>query len=371
LAWGCGSGGTHAKNIFSGCSVNKKVQGFSGSRFSGSRKEKMKIKKEYIILVLVIIVLSVYLYKRSADRTLYELPQPAQVNEKELTKLEITKGKATVVLTKKDDQWFIAPAEYPSDANKVKDMLKAIKDFDLTALVSESKDYNRYELDEDQKINVKASQGDSLKLDIDVGKTASSFRHTFVRPAGEERVFHARGNLKNVFDVTVDDLRDKTVLSLKPADIQQFNLNKGQQALAFTRTQVPVEVKSTDAEKSPDAAPPAPQQVWQAATGQPVNESALNQLLNALAGLRCEKFIDDRKKEDFNSPLFTIALKGAADYNLSIFPKAAENDPNFPAISSGSDYPFELSTSQADRIMKDPSALLQVPQADQKQSQTE
>jgi hypothetical protein len=324
----------------------------------------MKIKKEYIILVLIIIALSVYLYMRSADRTLYELPQLPQVNEKELTKLEITKGKTAIILKKKDDQWFIAPAEYPTAANKIEDMLKALKNFDLTAMVSESKNYNRYELDDAQKINVKAFQGDNLKLNIDVGKIASSFRHTFVRPSGDERVFHARGNLKNVFDVTVDSLRNKTVLSFKPDDIQQFNIDKGQQSLAFSRTQVPVEVKSSDAEKGTETAPPAPQQVWQAATEQPVNEPAINQLLNALAGLRCEKFIDDRKKEDFNSPLFTIMLKSAQDYSLSIFPKAAENDPNFPAVSSGSDYPFELSASQADRIMKEPSALLQTAKTD-------
>ena len=335
----------------------------------------MKIKKEYIILVLIIIVLSVYLSKRSADRTLYELPELAQVNEKDLTKLEITRDKTVMVLNKKDEQWFIAPAEYPTDANKVKGMLDAIRNFSLTALVSESKNYNRYELDEGQKINVKAFQGDSLKLDIDVGKSASSFRHTFVRPSGEERVFHAQGNLKNTFDVTVDSMRNKTVLSLKTAEIQQLNINKEQQSLAFNRTQVPVEVKTSDAEKDPDAAAPAPtgapKQVWQAATGQPVNESALNQLLNTLANLRCEKFIDGRKKEDFKSPLFTIELKGGQDYNLSIFPKAEENDPNYPAVSSGSDYPFELPASQVDQIMKDPSAFLQVPDTDQKKSEPE
>jgi len=331
----------------------------------------MKIKKEYIILVLIIIVLSVYLYKRSADRTLYELPELAQVNEKDLTKLQITRDKTEMVLNKKDEQWFIAPADYPADANKVKGMLDAIKNFSLTALVSESKNYIRYELDEGQKINVKAFQGDSLKLDIDVGKSASSFRHTFVRLSGEERVFHARGNLKNTFDVTLDSMRDKTVLSLKTAEIQQIEIKKDPQSLAFTRTQVPVEVKTSDAKKDPDAAPPAPKQVWQAATGQPVNESALNQMLNALANLRCEKFIDDSKKEDFNSPLFTIELKGGQDYRLSIFAKAGENDSNYPAVSSGSDYPFELSTSQVDRIMKEPAAFLQVPEADQKKSESE
>ena len=331
----------------------------------------MKIKKEYIILVLIIIVLSAYLYKRNANRTLYELPEIPQVDEKDLTKLEITRGKAAMVLNKKDDRWFIAPAEYPTDANKVKDMLDAIKNLSLTALVSESKNYNLYELDEEQKINVKASQGDNLKLDLDVGKTASSFRHTFVRPSGDERVFHAQGNLKNTFDVTVDTLRDKTVLSIKPDEIQQININQEQQSLAFTRTQIPVEVKAADADKSTEVASPAPKLVWQAATGQPVNEAALNQLLNALANLRCEKFIDDRKKEDFNSPLFTLELKGGQDYTLSIFPKAEENDPNYPAVSSGSDYPFQLSTSQVDRIMKEPTAFLQLPKTDPKKPEPE
>ena len=330
----------------------------------------MKLKKEYIILVLIIIGLSVYLYSRQTDRTLYQLPQLPQVNEKDLTRLEITSGKTVIVLNKKDDRWFIAPAEYPADANKVRDMLNAIKNLDLTALVSESKNYNRYDLGEEQKINVKASQGENLKLEIDVGKTASSFRHTFVRPSGDERVFHAQGNLKNAFEVTVEALRDKTVLSLKTDEIQQLSISKDQQSLAFTRIQVPVEVKAPDTEKDAEALPAAPKMAWQAATGQPVNESALNQLLNALANLRCEKFIDDRKKEDFSAPLFTIELKAGQDYRLSIFAKTAENDPNYPAVSSGSAYPFQLSTSQVDRIMKDPSALLQMPKTDDKKAET-
>jgi hypothetical protein len=330
----------------------------------------MKIKKEYIILVFIIIALSVYLYMRKTDRTLYELPEIPQVNEKELTKLEITKDKTALVLNKKDNKWYIAPAEYLSDANKISDMLNALKNLELTALVSETENYNRYDLDKGQKINVKASQGGSLKLDIDVGKTASSFRHTFVRPSGDKRVFHAQGNLKNAFDVTLDSLRDKSVLALKPADIQQIDVKKDQQSLAFSRTQAPVEVKapateSDKTEKNTEAAPPAPKQVWQAATGQPVNESALNQLLNAVADLRCENFIDDRKKEDYTSPLFSLEMKGAQDYSLSIFPKAGENDPNYPAVSSGSKYPFELSTSQVDRIMKEPAALLQIPKTEQ------
>ena len=329
----------------------------------------MKLKKEYIILAVIIIALSVYLYKRSSDRTLYQLPEIPKVAQKDITKLQITRGKTAIVLNRKDDKWYIEPAGYPADANKVTDMLNALENFTLTALVSESKNYNRYELDAEQKINVKAWQGDTLRLDLDLGKTASSFRHTFVRPAGEERVFHARGNLKNSFDVSVDQLRDKAVLAFEPADIQQIQITKDQQSLDITRTSVAVEVKNPDTEKKEDSAPPAQRLVWQAADGQPVNETALNQLLSTVSNLRCEKFIDDRKKEDFTSPLFTLQLKGAKEHSLAIFSKADDKETAYPAVSSGSDYPFQLSDSQVNRIMKAPAAFLQKSEADQNKSE--
>jgi len=333
----------------------------------------MKLKKEYIILALVIIALSAYLYTRSSDRTLYELPDIPNVAQKDITKLQITKGQTTIVLNRKDEKWYISPQEYPTDSQKVKELLNAVENLTLTALVSESKNYNRYDLDEAQKINVKLWQGDTLKLDIDVGKTASSFRHTFVRPSGEERVFHAQGNLKDKLDVSVDSLRDKAVLTFKPIDIQQIRISKEQQSLVFNRTQVPVEVKAPGAaaEKKADGSAPAQKLVWQTADGQPVNETALNQLLSTLANLRCEKFIDDRPKENLSGPLFTLQLKGAKEHSLSIFPKIEEQDKNFPAVSSGSNYPFLLPDGQVEQIMKDPSDFLQIQKTDQKKPEPE
>ncbi len=331
----------------------------------------MKLKKEYIILAVIIIALSVYLYKRSSDRTLYELPNIPTLAQKDITKLQITKGQTIIVLNRKDDKWYIEPQEYPADSQKVKELLNAVENLTLTALVSESKNYNLYDLDEAQKINVKVWQGDNLKLDMDVGKTASSFRHTFVRPAGEERVFHAQGNLKNNFDVSLDSLRDKAVLTFKPIDIQQIQISKDKQSLAFNRTQVPVEVKAPGAaaEKKTEESAPTQKLVWLAADGQPADEAALNQWLGTLGSLRCEKFIDNRQKEDFSGPLFTLQLKGAVEHSLSIFPKIEEQDKNFPAVSSGSKYPFLLSGSQVEGIMKDPSAFLKKPEAAAKKTE--
>ena len=314
----------------------------------------MKIKKEYIILAVVIIALTVYLVMRSSDRTQYQLPDVPQVAAQEISRLQITRGQAIIVINKKDDKWYIAPDEFPADANKVKDMLNAVEKLTLTALVSESKNYNLYDLNEDKKLNVKAWQGEDLKRDVDLGKTASSFRHTFVRPAGDERVFHARGNFKNNFDFSVDDLRDKLVLALNPADIKLIQVIKDQQTLTISKSQAPVVVDNTEAEKKSDPGPGAKKSAWQAADGRPVEETAVNQLLNAVSDLRCEKFIIDRQKEDFTSPLFTLQLKGGQEYSLTIFAKTAEKDTDFPAVSSGSNYPFLLSGSLVDNILIDP-----------------
>ena len=311
----------------------------------------MKVKKEYIILAVVIIALSVYLIMRTEDRTQYQLPALPPVAAKEISKLQITRNQVNTVINKKDDKWFIAPEEWPADGDKIKDMLEAIENLTLTALVSESRNYNLYDLDAEKKITVKAWQGESLKRDVDLGKTASSFRHTFVKTAGDERVYHARGNFRNNFDISVDDLRDKVVLTMNTAEIQQIRISKDQQLLTLSKTPVPVAVEGSATEAAPAS---SQQPVWQAADGRPVDEAVVKQVLGAVANLRCEKFINDRQKNDFTSPLLTLQLKGAQEYSLSIFAKTAEKDTGYPAVSSGSDYPFLLSAGQAERIMKDP-----------------
>ena len=331
----------------------------------------MKIKKEYLILAIVIIALSVYLVMRRGDRTLYELPQIPQVSQKEITRLEITRGKTVIDLNKKDNSWYIAPKEYPADAGKVKNMLNNIEKLTLTALVSESQNYDLYDLSGEAKINVKAYQADSLKRDIDVGKTASSFRHTFVKTAGDDRVFHARGNFRNTFDTTVDDLRDKTVLTYTTSDIQQIQITQEKQSFMLTRNQLPEKEESPPAKKKESAAPPSQKTVWQTPEGRTGDEDAVNRLLDTLSNLRCETFIEDRGKEDFTTPLINIQLKGSQEYSLSIFAKTEEKESEQPAISSASKYAFRLTDSAAQGIIKDASDILKEPETDEKTTETE
>jgi hypothetical protein len=113
----------------------------------------------------------------------------------------------------------------------------------LTALVSESEDYIRYDLHAGKKITVKAWQEDSLMRNFDIGKAASSFRHTFVKLNDDSRVFHARDNFRGKFELSEDNLRDKSVLSFKITDIQEIQIDKDQTSLKLARTQIPVRAR--------------------------------------------------------------------------------------------------------------------------------
>jgi hypothetical protein len=322
----------------------------------------MKLKKEYTILVAVSVALVLYLVLRKSDRTHYRVPKVAKVAEAEISKIELSKLDTSIVLNKRDNSWYIAPQGYPANSRTVKDMLAIIGDLTLTTLVSESRNYSRYDLSDDTKITVRAWAGEVLRREFEVGKSAPSYRHTFVKLAGDDRVYHARDNFRGKFDQTVENLWDTTVLSFERAEIGEIQITKGPHSILLSRREVPPEV--TAEEKSDEGGPPSPKSetLWETPDGKKGDESKLNRLLGTLSKLRCQKYMENRKKDDFTDPLCTLTLRGAQEYVLSLFAKTEKDAKNYPAISSQSDFPFLLTDAQADDIMKDPDEILEKPE---------
>jgi len=167
----------------------------------------------------------------------------------------------------------------------------------------------------------------------------------------------------------VDSLRDKTVLSFRTADIREIEIAGDQANLKLVRSQVPAEVAAPQAEKKEPSPAAAVKLVWQTGDGKKGNEANLNRLLGALGDLKCAEFINDRAKDAFSAPIYTVKLKEARDHRLDIFAKLQKDDKNFPAVSSDSDFPFFLTDSQVQQIMKDPEALLKKPESNEKKSE--
>ncbi len=320
----------------------------------------MKIKKEYIILLILIVAISVYLVLRKSDRTHYQLPKVPDMAEAEISKIEIDKGAGSIVLNKKGPGWEISPQGYSADTAKVKGLLDMLRDLTLTALVSEAKDYNRYDLSADNKIRVRAWASDDLKRDLEVGKAAPTYHHTFVRMAGDDRVYHARGNFRGEIDQTVEDLRDKAVLSFDQGEIREISITKGDESLTLNRKEVSRETENEKGKATEGSSPPKVETVWESADGKRADQKAVTDILGDLSSLKCEKYMEGAK-EDLKDPIYQIGLKGNRVYQLSVFEKKEKDGKAYPAVSSENGYPFLLSAWRLDKIMKAPEQLLEKP----------
>ena len=317
----------------------------------------MKIKKEYIILVAVIVALSLYLMLRKTDRSLYELPKLAAVKAADISKIEIGTSKGILVLVKKADGWVVGDRQYRAAADKVRSMTDILGKLTLTTLISESKNYQRYGLDEDQKIAVKAWTGDKLSREVDLGKATAPSRHTFVKIAGNHRVYHARQSFRKQFDLTLDDLRDKTVFTAETEKITRITLAKGDVSAVFeketTKSQSGGNKKDGEEASAPETV------VWKNAGGKVAKTNKIDKLLSSLKKLDCKSFIEGKEKADFKDPIYTITLEGTADHVLMIFEKLNKKDRMYPAVSSKNDFAFSLPNWWVKRFMIDPDSLIE------------
>jgi hypothetical protein len=145
----------------------------------------------------------------------------------------------------------------------------------ITDLISESGNYERYDLTADRRIDVQAFAGGNMVRKFSVGKVAQTHQHTFVLLADNPKVYNARGQLNHTFDHTISDLRDLTVLSFDKDSVTEVMIAKGMQSLTLAKKEIPPEEKAqpsdeAKAEEKNDA-DTQPQLQWQDPDGKPAD----------------------------------------------------------------------------------------------------
>jgi hypothetical protein len=344
----------------------------------------MKLKKELLFIAIAIVLLIGYLSVRETDRNEYRLPSFDKIAASDISRIEIARSEGPVILEKKDNGWVIQPKAYTADSGKVNTLLSDLEKVSLTALVSESKSYTRYDLDPDKVIRIKAWVGDALKRDIQIGKPASTFQHTFVRVGDGAEVYHAWQNLRTAFDQTADKLRDKTVLAYGMDEVKEVSIHREGKQVVIRKTEMapaaepaaPVQgaagsdakpaegaptaqTPSQPAEGAPKSdAPPKPAEVrWVTDEGKAADLSKMNKLLSAMSRLSCESYLEGKTAADLGAPIGTIVVKGNKDYTLNIYAKADKDAKVYPASSSESADVFTLSDFQTEPLLADPDTL--------------
>jgi len=338
----------------------------------------MKLRKEYVLLALVVVALVLYLSLRSLNHDEEDLPRPVKIEIAKINRLVVTdKENPPVELVKKDEKWFIEPQGYAADSVKSKNMVNAVAELELTALVSESKNYDRYELTPKTRIKIQAfGDGATPLRAFDIGKSAPTLQHTFVMLDGDPKIYHARGQLRTTFAQDLEALRDKTIFDLEKESITALTIQKEGKRLSTTKVTPPKPEAQATPEPSPEATkeaaatatptptvppaePPAPQ--WQDADGKELDKADIERILGALARLQCDGYLDDaaKAKQTQGQTLATLTIKNdKGEYTLSVFPKADEKADKVPALASTTPYGFMLNEYRLKEIEKTIDKLL-------------
>lgn len=330
------------------------------------------MKKEYMILMILIIGLSAYLGLKKDDQIHYELPTIPKVDTARIDRVEISKADRLVVLNKADEGWTVTDKNFPANPDDIDQMLGTVKEMKLSALVSETKDLARYELDDTNAVKIKALAGNTVLRSFVIGKTAASYNHTFVYLDDTDRtVYQANGNFKSHFDKEAADFRDKRVLGFDPDSIKKVTLEKQGQIITLVKEQPLNKTDQQQNETQTDLTPEksATKEVtWKNEDGSVVDQKTIADLLSSLSALECQAFIDDDKADRLKEiePSCKILLENDRTFVLSLFTK--NDNQNVEGSCSYTPYAFTLTSYKAEDIVSYTDKLLEIKQEDSTES---
>ena len=307
------------------------------------------MKKEYIILVVAIVALGLYLVLRSTDRTHYEIPEIAAPDKEQITRLDIIGPSGTLTLKRSDDLWLSQPAGHPLDNSKVDGMLEALSTLDVISLVSEAESYVQYDLGNDKRVFVEATNIEKSLLKLDIGKVASTQRHTYVKLVDDTNVYQVSGNIRRIFDVEIWTLRDKKVMTLDKDAVTGLTIEMDGERISLTKISKPVE-------QTAEGQPRQDVTAWITADSTEADGTVVNGILGRLVNLQSDGFPEDDQQVDMSEPAFTLTINGAKPDTLKIYGPSGEK--MFLASSTQYDFPFMLAEWKLNQIRKTPSEVM-------------
>jgi len=313
------------------------------------------MKKEYLILIVVIIFAGSYLLLHKENRDNYKLPEIEDINTSKLTGIIIKSSNGNIKFIKKGENWILTDKEFPADSSLVQDMFDTLKTFKLTALVSQKKDLQRYELDEKKRVHVKLLEKSKTIFEFTIGKPAPSFNHTFVMLANDKNIYHANGSFRGDFNQPLDDFRDKKVLEFHEKSIKQFSIEKD----GKSKTLISKEEKSEEKENHI---------TWSSEDGTSVDKETVSDLLSNISFLECEKYpaTPDKNSLKNKKPLCRIQLESKDTMELTLYKNDKQD--NIIGISSMNDYLFSLSESDGNKIIENIDKLLGIEKKEEKEN---
>lgn len=306
------------------------------------------MKKEYIVLILVIVSLSLYLLLRDSGHNIYDVPEMPLLDKETITGISVEGKENSYTLLKKDKLWRLKKSGYKADELKSEKISSVVSTLKLREMIAESKEYDRYNLNEGKELRVKVYAGSSVVREFSVGKAASTHKHTYVRVNDDHRVYLASGSFRNDFDMAAKELRDKLVMSFKKDAVNSISFKENDTILSFSK------VEDKKKKKAAAESAPADQKswVWKFSVNRTGNKEAVEAVINELHSLKCDSYVPEMDKASLTNPFYSITVMTNKLKTISFFNKKDDKSNEYIALSSDNDTPFLISSWKAKKIMK-------------------
>ncbi len=316
--------------------MNQIKNDISASGFDEMENKKIKLKSHQVIELLVlcglIFILLLYLLLRSAASFSYKLPEFDKVTGIESMRWSRSDG-SEINLSKKGEQWYI-DNQYPAKQNNVDTLLGQLSEPSLQDLVSKSGNLLTFGLNNERAYKLEAfdSNGDVLRQ-LYIGKSSSSGRYSFTRLSEDDwRIFTLSENLTSVLEKSIDNLRDRLVLSFSSSDIEKLEISE-------SASDKSISIAKQDSK-------------WQIPEGHTWNEEQVDSFVNRFASMNAQDFLAEYPQTDDEYQLKFIA-KGGVSYIVTIAAQKLEDDKGYAAKSSSYGFPFTLNNYTVESILED------------------
>lgn len=322
-----------------------------------------KLTKEVIIILAVIAAALVFLLLQSNQHTHYTVPILEPMDQKGLTRLVVEKTDETVILENRDGQWVLSPQGFPTDKEKVQKAVDAVGSLKLEELISRSGNEAIYDLSADKRIRVSLYKGDKLVRQIDFGKGASTYRHTFVRLKDQKEIYQAAGSLRSDLEYKIDEWRDKVIFKIDGNEVTGIRLGTADQKFEFKKNVIQTKAAEAATEKTGAPAPVPEEAVsWESIPerSEKVKKEAIDSLLGKLQELRCDRF--ETGEIETGEVICELEIVAASNHTLTLYKPANDEASEILARSSQSPYLFYLSKWSAEGLQKKEADLFDIPE---------
>ena len=220
--------------------------------------------------------------------------------------LTLVKGTNSIEMSRSGSEWRVnKPVASRSDYSAIEGFITRLNSANMSKLVEENPtDLAKYGLDK-PTMTVRIGAGSATTV-LEVGKTENG--DMYARDASRPLVFTLDSTLATDLNKNFDDYRKKELFEFRP-----FYLDKMRAVL-----DAPAGPKTYEFEKQPPAKPSEPE-TWKVTrvggASHVVDQSAMDDLLNKLAGIKAESFVDAKTKTGIDKP----ALVVSASYDAGKF----------------------------------------------------